>query len=283
MSNKQITRREFLKRLGLGGAVAGTAALVGCSAKDAVAGSQAALGPIPKDKMTYRTNPSTGDKVSLLGYGCMRWPTMSGEAVKDKNASPEEAKLDQKAINRLVDFALEHGVNYFDTSPAYCQGQSERATGIALSRHPRNKYFIATKLSNFDPSTFSHDASVAMYRNSLKELQTDYIDYYLLHAVGMGDDGMEMLRKRYIDNGMLDFLLAEREQAESAISVSPITAMWRCSTICSQTTTNTNGTLCRFSIIIPTGRTPPRVRRSRNISTGSCRNVAYRLLSWSRC
>lgn len=211
MSNKQITRREFLKRLGLGGAVAGTAALVGCSAKDAVAGSQAALGPIPKDKMTYRTNPSTGDKVSLLGYGCMRWPTMSGEAVKDKNASPEEAKLDQKAINRLVDFALEHGVNYFDTSPAYCQGQSERATGIALSRHPRNKYFIATKLSNFDPSTFSHDASVAMYRNSLKELQTDYIDYYLLHAVGMGDDGMEMLRKRYIDNGMLDFLLAERE------------------------------------------------------------------------
>ena len=54
-------------------------------------------------------------------------------------------------VNRQIDYALEHGVNYFDTSPAYCQGQSERATGIALKRHPRNKYFIATKLSNLTP------------------------------------------------------------------------------------------------------------------------------------
>ena len=101
-------------------------------------------------------------------------------------------------------------MNYFDTSPAYCRGMSEHVTGIALSRHPRDKYFIATKLSNFAPSTWSREASVAMYRNSLRELQTDYIDYMLLHAVGMGD-GMEEYRARYIDNGMLDFLLAERE------------------------------------------------------------------------
>ena len=105
MSNKQITRREFLKRLGLGGAVAGTAALVGCSAKDAVAGSQAALGPIPKDKMTYRTNPSTGDKVSLLGYGCMRWPTRPRSDGKGD-------EVDQETVNELVDYAIAHGVNY---------------------------------------------------------------------------------------------------------------------------------------------------------------------------
>jgi len=114
-------------------------------------------------------------------------------------------------VNRLVDKALKHGVNYFDTSPAYCKGKSEHATGVALSRHPRDSYFIATKLSNFAPSTWSHDASVAMYRNSLKELQTDHIDYMLLHGVGMGEDGMEEFRKRYIDNGILDFLLKERE------------------------------------------------------------------------
>lgn len=101
-------------------------------------------------------------------------------------------------------------MNYFDTSPAYCRGHSEHATGVALSRHPRDKYFIATKLSNFAPSTWSREASMAMYRNSFRELQVDYIDYLLLHGVGMGS-GMEEFEARYIDNGMLDFLLAERE------------------------------------------------------------------------
>ena len=61
--------------------------------------------------------------------------------------------------------AYELGVNYFDTSPAYCQGQSERATGIALKRHPRNKYFIATKLSNFNPETWTRKASIEMFEN----------------------------------------------------------------------------------------------------------------------
>jgi predicted aldo/keto reductase-like oxidoreductase len=130
----------------------------------------------------------------------MRWPTIEGD--------PDD-KLDQEEINRLVDKAIAYGVNYFDTSPAYCKGRSEEATGIALSRHPRDNYYIATKLSNFSPSTWSREAGEQMYRNSLKNLRTDHIDYMLLHAVGMG--GPDNLRSRYIDNGMLDFLLAERE------------------------------------------------------------------------
>ena len=104
----------------------------------------------------------------------MRWPT------------DENGDIDQEQVNRLVDFAIAHGVNYFDTSPAYCKGMSERATGIALSRHPRDKWVVATKLSHFAPSTWSREASMAMYRNSFKELQVDRIDYMLLHAVGMG-------------------------------------------------------------------------------------------------
>lgn len=202
---KNINRREFLKRFGAGAAVS-TAALAGCdSGKNPANGSSvSAQQAIPKDKMTYRTNPKTGEKVSLLGYGCMRWPDMSGGAGRDP-----DAPLDQETINRLVDYALEHGVNYFDTSPAYCMGRSEHATGIALKRHPRNRYFIATKLSNFARETWTREASLAMYRNSLKELQVDYIDYMLLHGVGMGD-GMEEFNARYIDNGVLDFLLAER-------------------------------------------------------------------------
>lgn len=203
---QSINRREFLKRMGLG-AAATTAALAGCDTKRqnlSVEGTE--TGEIPTDKMTYRTNPTTKDKVSLLGYGCMRWPDTSGGAGKNP-----DAELDQKAINRLVDYAIAHGVNYFDTSPAYCMGRSERATGIALKRHPRDKFFIATKLSNFSKETWSRQASMRMYRNSFKELQVDYIDYMLLHGVGMGEDGMAEMRARYIDNGMLDFLVKERE------------------------------------------------------------------------
>ena len=102
-------------------------------------------------------------------------------------------------------------MNYFDTSPAYCRGLSERSTGIALSRHPRDKYFVATKLSNFAPSTRTREASLAMYHNSMKELQVDYIDYMLLHSIGGGKDSMAEYEERYVKNGILDFLLEERE------------------------------------------------------------------------
>lgn len=206
--NKQseMNRRDFLKKVGAG-TLLSSATLVGCnSGKSPLNGENiVANSEIPKDKMTYRTNPKTGEKVSVLGYGCMRWPDMSGGAGRDA-----DSPLDQETINRMVDYALEHGVNYFDTSPAYCIGRSERATGIALKRHPRESYFIATKLSNFAPATWSREASLAMYYNSFKELQVDYIDYMLLHGVGMGN-GMEEFKARYIDNGVLDFLLAERE------------------------------------------------------------------------
>lgn len=203
-NRKEMSRRDFLKRIGAG-AVVSAAAFAGCSPKqNPVDGSDLATDrEIPKDQMTFRTNPKTGEKVSILGYGCMRWPELKGEKGKD-----EAFALDQERINQLVDYALEHGVNYFDTSPAYCRGYSESATGIALKRHPRESYFIATKLSNFAPSTWSREASIEMYHNSFKELQTDYIDYLLLHAVGRS---MEDFNTRYIDNGVLDFLLAERE------------------------------------------------------------------------
>lgn len=198
---QEISRRDFLKVLGVAGAA--TAGLAGCGGekKASVVGEQK---EIPTDKMTYRTNPTTGDKVSILGYGCMRWPTITKEGAEEG-----ADEIDQETVNRLVDVAIAHGVNYFDTSPAYCKGRSERATGIALSRYPRESYFIATKLSNFSPSTWSREASLAMYHNSFKELQTDYIDYMLLHGIGMGN-GMEEFEKRYIQNGVLEFLLEER-------------------------------------------------------------------------
>ena len=202
MAQKDISRRDFLKVMGVG-TTATAAALCGCTTekvKDAETTSET----VPSEGMTYRTTPTTGDKVSILGYGCMRWPKLP-EPAKDGNV------IDQDAVNELVDYAIKHGVNLFDTSPIYVQGWSEKSTGIALKRHPREKFYISTKLSNMH--NYSREASLEMYHNSFTNLQVDYIDYYLLHSVG-GGDGMGLLRKRYFDNGILDFLLEERKKGK---------------------------------------------------------------------
>ncbi len=87
-------------------------------------------------------------------------------------------------INQQTDYAIAHGVNYFDTSPVYCQGKSEHCTGIALSRHKRSEYFIATKLSNFNRDFWSFEESRKMYLNSMRELQVDYIDAVWMSSTG---------------------------------------------------------------------------------------------------
>lgn len=208
MNNNQpenLNRRDFLKLFGFSSTTS-LAALSGCNARNDNKINSPYSGPVPTDKMTYRKNPRTGNKISLLGYGCMRFPRIP------KNKTTEKGNdIDQQAANESIDYAIAHGVNYFDTSPRYCKGFSEHSTGVALSRHPRNKYYIATKLSNF--TDYTKEASLKMYHNSFKELQVDYIDYYLLHAVGLnwGGTPMEVLKKRYLDNGILDFLIKERE------------------------------------------------------------------------
>lgn len=192
---KKISRRDFLKISGAGSAAAVLAACAGGNGKSSSSASDGTEG-----QMEYRTNPNNGDKVSLLGYGCMRWPMLKDEQGRDY-------AIDQDKVNELIDYAMKHGVNYYDTSPAYLMGQSEKATGIALARYPRKSFYIATKLSNFGDG--SHDASVKMYHDSFEEMQTDYFDYYLMHSIGRG--GYEAFRQRYVDNGMMDFIMKERE------------------------------------------------------------------------
>ena len=196
-----MNRRDFLKIVGLT-AASSTGLLYGCGSKEGEQSSGVQdLGPVPTDRMTYRNfSESPEDNVSILGYGCMRWPTVPSPDGKGD-------LIDQDEVNRLVDYAMAHGVNYYDTSPVYVQGWSEKATGIALKRHPRESFKIATKLSNF--ANFTRENSIQMYRQSFVDLQVDYIDYYLLHSIGNG--GIKTFRARYIENGMLDYLLEERE------------------------------------------------------------------------
>lgn len=197
---KNYSRREFLKRMGLSAASASAMLALGdLSSLASVKPGKADSPDFLQDngnRMSYRVNTHTGDKVSLLGYGMMRLPFKDGQ-------------IDQEMVNKEVDYAIAHGVNYFDTAPIYCGGRSETATGIALHRHPRKSYFIATKMSNQNPSLRSLDKCKEMYENSFKNLQVDYIDYYLLHSIG--GSGMKEFNERFIDNGLLDFLLKERK------------------------------------------------------------------------
>ncbi len=183
---QHISRREFLKRFGIGtGAAMAMMALepLGALAQD----KKETTG---KGRMTYRVQHGSGEQISLLGFGMMRLPN------------------DQDEVDRLVDYAMEHGVNYYDTAPMYMGGQSEVLTGNTLSRFPRDKYFVATKMSNQNRRLWSFDESKRLYEQSLERLKVDYIDYYLLHGIG---GGMESLKGRFLDNGILDFLLRERE------------------------------------------------------------------------
>ena len=155
--------------------------------------------------MTYRYT-SDGKKVSLLGYGAMRLPTVDGGHAN--GWAPEgysKSGIDQELLNAQVKRLLDGGVNYFDTSPAYCRGESERRLGAALkaSGRARGDFLLATKLSNFAPRQYPLDEAKKMFEASLENLQTDYVDNYLLHAIG--NDGFETFSKRYLANGALDW------------------------------------------------------------------------------
>ncbi len=181
-----LSRRDFLRRLGIG---AGSAmAMMALEPLSVLAQKKTDKGVA--NRMTYRVQHGSGEHISLLGFGMMRLPN------------------NQDEVNRLVDYAIEHGVNYFDTAPVYMRGESEVLTGNALARYPREKFFIATKMSN-QWGDSSLEGAKKMYMTSMKKLRVDYIDYYLLHSIGGG--GMEAFNRRFIDNGLLDFLLAERK------------------------------------------------------------------------
>ena len=192
--NKDMNRRQFLQRLGLG---AGSAlAMMAMEPLSVLAGNARTVRTdglryaAADNKMTYRVQHGSGEKISLLGFGMMRLPD------------------DQGQVDELVDYAIAHGVNYFDTAPMYMGGRSEVLTGNTLSRFPRESYHVATKMSNQNRRLWSFDDSKRMYEQSFERLKVDYIDYYLLHSIG---GGMESLKGRFLENGILDFLLKERE------------------------------------------------------------------------
>lgn len=195
---EKISRREALKKMALGsaGLVMGASLLSSCKGSAKAAPAEFTYTPAPDgSKITSRHWERSGDTIGLLGLGCMRLPQVEGGR-----------DLDQEHVDRMVDYALAHGVNYFDTAPAY--GQSEVVMGKSLSRYPRESYLLATKMSNmaFGPTSPTLEAAQQMFERSLANLQTDYFDYFLLHNI----DSERSFDNRFINNGVLDYLLEQK-------------------------------------------------------------------------
>ena len=135
--------------------------------------------------MQFRTVPKNGDKLSVLGFGCMRLP------LKGQN-------VDEKRAIKQIRFAIDKGVNYVDSAPPYHNGESEKVLGKALLDGYREKVKVATKLTPFllnKPEDMNK-----MLNTQLQKLQTDHIDYYLVHGLE------EQFWKKMLGFGVLDFL-----------------------------------------------------------------------------
>ncbi|MCK9631093.1 MAG: aldo/keto reductase [Methanoregula sp.] len=136
--------------------------------------------------MLYRTVPRTGDKLSALGFGCMRLP------------STRTGGVDEERAIRQIRHAIDNGVNYIDTAPVYHFGKSEQVLGKALAGGFREKVRIATKLPHWE--VFERADMDRILDGQLKTLQTDHIDYYLLHS--LAGKSFRIMK----DLGVLEFL-----------------------------------------------------------------------------
>lgn len=133
-------------------------------------------------------------KLSALGFGAMRLPIIDGD----------DAKVDEVTTFEMVDYAYEHGVNYFDTAWGYHGGNSERVMGRALARYPRDSFFLATKFPGYDTSNFGNHK--AIFAEQLERCGVDYFDFYLMHNV------CELNIEQYLDDERFGTLSFFREQ-----------------------------------------------------------------------
>lgn len=137
-----------------------------------------------------------GLKLSALGFGTMRLPVIDGDT----------AKIDQEETDKIFDYAIENGVNYFDTAWGYHMGGSEIAVGKALSRHPRESFYLATKFPGYDVNNMGKAPEI--FEKQLEKCQVDYFDFYLVHNV------CEANIEYYLDPKYqtVEYLLSEKEK-----------------------------------------------------------------------
>lgn len=133
-------------------------------------------------------------QLSALGMGAMRLPVIGGD----------DAKIDQLAVDRMVDVAMERGINYYDTAWGYHSGSSEIAIGRSLGRYPRERWHLATKFPGYDLSNMNQVKTI--FERQLEKCGVDYFDFYLFHNV------CEMNIEAYLDPkyGIFDYLTEQK-------------------------------------------------------------------------
>ncbi len=135
-------------------------------------------------------------KISWLGLGCMRFPTVNGDL----------GNVDMEKTAEIFDLAIKNGVNYFDTAWGYHNGQSEIVTGKILSKYPRESYFLADKFPGYDLANM--DKVEEIFEQQLQKTGVEYFDFYLIHNV------CEKNVNQYLDEKYRIFkhLVAQKEQ-----------------------------------------------------------------------
>ncbi len=135
-----------------------------------------------------------GLKISRLGYGCMRFPKVANT----------ENDIDIEKSTALIEKAYNNGINYFDTAYPYHGGQSEKFIGSVLSKKERSSYYLATKMPVWEAKSL--DDCKAIFEQQLKNLKTDYIDFYLIHA--LNKERFETVKKF----GLYEYLLEQKQK-----------------------------------------------------------------------
>ena len=136
-----------------------------------------------------------GRRLSALGLGAMRLPA----------AGDNQSEINEAETEKMVAYAMEHGINYYDTAWGYHDGNSETVIGKALHRYPRDSYFLATKFPGYDLSNM--DKVEEIFEKQLEKCGVDYFDFYLFHNV------CEMNIDAYLDPkyGIFDYLIRQKE------------------------------------------------------------------------
>ena len=137
-----------------------------------------------------------GKKLSALGFGAMRLPVIDGD----------DGRIDEAAALRMVDTAMQNGINYYDTAWGYHGENSELVMGKALSRYPRDSFYVATKFPGYDPSNWGKVEEI--FEQQLKKLGVEYFDFYLFHNV------CEMNIDAYLNDekyGIYSYLMKQKQ------------------------------------------------------------------------
>ncbi|MDR1758771.1 MAG: aldo/keto reductase [Bacteroidales bacterium] len=195
--NDKISRRAAFKYIGAG--IAGAAAIyAGIHHREKIGQLFSGNTRLSSEnaRMATREDKLYHHQISLLAFGCMRLPKID----RDKPDIDEVQAMD------LIDYAYQHGVNYFDTAWPYHQGQSETFVGKALKRYPRKSFYLADKMPTW--LIESLEQAKEIFETQLKKCQVDYFDFYHLHSLG----SVETYNHVYEELGVYNYLKEEKEK-----------------------------------------------------------------------